>query len=216
MRLTRSPTITIPIDSEDYVETYAMDENGNRTEELVPYVYQETGVFAIDTIRHPELTEYKGKGTFSGYAGVKTYCYQWPDTEAYEQDFPPAAVEEELPTVEPEPVPYDLENGKAMAKKIVYNLLTDKYKEAVKEYPLFETATWDKQRLEALGEQPATIIEGQLLEGETAEEMKLTVLENSSQLSTMAGALIKSRRMLDRAIEAAETEQDISNILGGL
>lgn len=94
--------IYTPNDAE-YVTTYALDEEGNPTDELANYEVAEDGFYAISDKHLPQFTQYTGNGIHTQLAGVKTYCYQWADKAAYELDFPPEPIEEMLESIAVEP-----------------------------------------------------------------------------------------------------------------
>lgn len=218
MRLLRqNPYHVIAPNETNYVETFKLDDQGNPTDELDNYIKYEEGVFAIDTVKHPEYTLYEGNGVYSSFAGVKTYCYQWPDMEAYELDFPPVVEEIVEPTQQPEVPAYDLDAGKAQAQVALKASYNKRSLAITSEYPEREVLTWPTKLEEALrfkSGEGSEYIEGIASKvGVTADEFAEKVLTNNEAYQEAIIALEAFRMMTSRAIESAQDEQDINAIL---
>lgn len=84
-------------------------------------------------------------------------------------------------------------------------------------YPEREAATWPVQLEEAkayLSDNTAStpFINAALTDGETVENYANLIITNNAQWSTFAGSIVKHRRNTEKAINEAETEDEIEAI----
>ena len=103
---------------------------------------------------------------------------------------------------------------KATALSKLYEAFDVRGRFLIADYPSTETMTWDQQvrAARAYQAEPSgdnSYLEDMCLEDETVADLADLILANSATYLEASGALIKNRRVLEAAIEACETADDV-------